>query len=47
MELTVRPLQQKRKYTGKVDQEQSKCAKTVICWERSDNKQIKDLASIL
>ena len=47
MGLTVRPLQQKRKYTGRVDQERLKYTKTVVYWERSDNEQMEDLTNIL
>ena len=45
--LTVHLLQWKRKYIGKVNQERLKCTKTIVRWERSDDKQIKDLTSIL
>ena len=45
--LTIHLPQWKRKYVGKVDQKRLKCTKTVVCWERSDNKQIEDLTSIL
>ena len=45
--LTIHPLQWKRKYISKVNQKQLKHTKTVVHQERSNNKQIKNLTSIL
>ena len=47
IESTVHPPQQKRKYVGKVNQKQLKCTKIVVCRERSNDEQIKNLISIL
>jgi hypothetical protein len=47
VESTDRPPQRKRKYVGRVDQERPKHARTVVRWERSDDEQIEDFASVL